>query len=1026
MAATIKPIEAKSVHQIQAGQVIVDLCSVVKELVENALDADATTIEVRFKNYGLDSIEVQDNGTGISEANHESLALKHYTSKLSTYDDLSELQTFGFRGEALSSLCALSSFTVNTAQAHEAPKGKRLQFETSGKLKSTSFIATQKGTTAIVENLFAKLPVRQKELSKNIKREYGKVLGLLHAYACISTEVKFTVKNTIPKARSAVVFSTKGNATTRDNIANVYGAKMLSQLIELDMKLDFQSTLTQLSRSDVDCTKVSVVGHISKPVFGEGRQTPDRQMFFVNGRPCGLPQIAKAINEVYKSYNVSQSPFIFADLKMDTNAYDVNVSPDKRTIFLHNATALTDKLKAALTERFDNIDQTVPQSEVQVMKMPAFHQGTVARSVSKCSDDSDTDSKSQIKFPARQGMNVREDIDPGGSEGEDEQDLTPNLLKAHFGNVASKREDEPQRKTTPDPMKLQKAAKQQAEKIAEAIRKQKHISSEMDEDDDMRHINDGPKRQELPKEAKNVDVHVQDFNARINEQQNNKSGDRQVVSREIDQEVSTAKRAQNDKGIVSNAFDRMRPRRLSPEIATITIGDRTVTRMIGTPKVDHSLGAHAKRSPNKPLSQFSQSLQKFDIDRDASSLSAYSGEPSKHESADGELDEANKSRYLDSSDTEDEIDGPRNNRQPDYEQRRLKSDADPVRNEASIPLNETTEKAQEEKRVQELIRRAEETKVKIGRDQRQATQALRRGVSKDSTVNYVAISSTNLDVLAEQSISLRSRDLEHFREKRHLAREESLVASEEERLSLTISKEDFGKMHIAGQFNLGFIIALRHKDMSDKTRHKDELFIIDQHASDEKYNFERLQAETVVGNQRLVHPVMLDLTAVEEEIVLENSHALQQNGFVIDADLSGEYPVGQRCQLMTLPLSKETTLGIRDLEELIHLLSETHITTDTASIPRPTKIRRMFAMRACRSSIMIGKTLSKRQMKKVLEHMGMIDKPWNCPHGRPTMRHLISLDDLDGQLWSEGSGLLSDEAEGRKPSTADIWKEYVA
>lgn len=193
--ATIKPIESRSIHQIQSGQVIVDLCSVVKELVENSLDAGATSIEVRFKNYGLDLIEVSDNGEGIAKEDYESIALKHYTSKLSSYDDLLSLETFGFRGEALSSLCALSKFHVVTARAEQAPKGTKLDFETSGKLKNSSVVASQKGTTVTVEGLFQNLPVRKRELEKNIKREYGKVLALLQAYACISTGVKFAVTN---------------------------------------------------------------------------------------------------------------------------------------------------------------------------------------------------------------------------------------------------------------------------------------------------------------------------------------------------------------------------------------------------------------------------------------------------------------------------------------------------------------------------------------------------------------------------------------------------------------------------------------------------------------------------------------------------------------------------------------------------------------------------------------------------------------------------------------------------------------
>jgi len=121
------------------------------------------------------------------------------------------------------------------------------------------------------------------------------------------------------------VFSTRGNPTTRENIINVFGAKTLTALVPLDLKLEIIPTSGGHQRSQIEedtSTKdVHVVGHISRPVFGEGRQTPDRQMFFVNGRPCGLPQVSKAINEVYKSFNVSQSPFIFADIRLNTRKF---------------------------------------------------------------------------------------------------------------------------------------------------------------------------------------------------------------------------------------------------------------------------------------------------------------------------------------------------------------------------------------------------------------------------------------------------------------------------------------------------------------------------------------------------------------------------------------------------------------------------------------------------------------------------------------------------------------------------------
>lgn len=129
-----------------------------------------------------------------------------------------------------------------TAQAHEAPKGTRLDFETSGKLKATSVVASQKGTTVMVEALFANLPVRRRELEKNIKREYTKVLGVLQAYACISASVKFSVSNILAKGKKVVVFATKSNVATRESIANVFGAKTLSALVSMDLRFGLQDT----------------------------------------------------------------------------------------------------------------------------------------------------------------------------------------------------------------------------------------------------------------------------------------------------------------------------------------------------------------------------------------------------------------------------------------------------------------------------------------------------------------------------------------------------------------------------------------------------------------------------------------------------------------------------------------------------------------------------------------------------------------------------------------------------------------
>ncbi|KAJ1971222.1 ATP-binding mismatch repair protein, partial [Dimargaris verticillata] len=139
----MRPMDSMTVHKICSGQVIIDLASAVKEIVENSLDAGATMIEIKFRNYGVDGITVTDNGHGIEPSNYSTLCLKHYTSKLHTFDDLTRIQTFGFRGEALSSLCALANVVVTTATSEQCPQGMQLEFNTAGVLTQQSPVARE-------------------------------------------------------------------------------------------------------------------------------------------------------------------------------------------------------------------------------------------------------------------------------------------------------------------------------------------------------------------------------------------------------------------------------------------------------------------------------------------------------------------------------------------------------------------------------------------------------------------------------------------------------------------------------------------------------------------------------------------------------------------------------------------------------------------------------------------------------------------------------------------------------------------
>ncbi|CVL01888.1 related to DNA mismatch repair protein PMS1 [Fusarium proliferatum] len=972
--ATIKQIDGHTVHQIQSGQVIVDLCSVVKELVENSVDAGATSIggyptvpieqsigsnkwsiltdlptDVRFKNQGLDLVEVADNGSGIAPANYPSVALKHHTSKLSSYSDIATLETFGFRGEALASLCALSIVSITTCQQGQAPKGTKLSFEPSGALKGTAVVAASKGTTVSVERLFHNLPVRRRELERNIKREWNKVIALLGQYACIQTNLKFSVSQQPSKGKRIHLFSTKGNPTTRENIINIFGAKTMTVLVPLDLTLEMHDstggpTLQIDQKHESSSRDVRVVGHVSRPSHGDGRQTPDRQMFFVNGRPCGLPQFSKAFNEVYKAYNNSQAPFILADIQLDTHMYDVNVSPDKRSILLHDQNILLDNLRTSLAALFDSQGYSVPTSQLLPFKNRTEKQSTTNTSFKPLSITSQKpldDSQPEVES------------DGDNYEGSASDKVPLGAWMGREGiNVAAKR---PKRHSV------------------NFCTESKTIRSDE---------NDAGKP--LP---------VRDFNKQLKVNSVMKTGSSPIKRKssellETEPQIPATRPLRRGQVESSHTSPAKTPReKTRSEAATIVIGDEIIQDAASTPDghANNVAVSEDEMEVDDPKPSFGSRLTQIY----AAGSGATEREISFRKERAGKGDEISDSEGTDTNSDSDTSNANKDGKAvsesaiPVAGSDRLEKQTETRDLSDITPLTFAVEPATMDHKTQSL---------KSTVRKKESTAQLLQHLRTDESLIKLVLESWKNNLSPSQDCTTVNEEVTDL-----------AAANAEEKLSLTIARKDFLKMKIAGQFNMGFIIATRPASTKSEedieVAQKDELFIIDQHATDEKYNFERLQEIQTVQSQRLVHPKRLELTALEEEIVLQNIPAIEANGFKVHVDMTGDEPVGSRCEVLALPMSREVTFSITDLEELIALLGEE--SSESKHIPRPSKVRKMFASRACRSSVMIGKALTHGQMETLVRHMAELDKPWNCPHGRPTMRHLCQLDSWDTKGWRD-------------------------
>jgi DNA mismatch repair protein MutL len=305
MSIHILPPEVAS--QIAAGEVIERPASVVKELLENALDARSNTIYISVEGAGKTLIEVADDGIGIPSEELSVAVERHATSKLNSAQDLFNISTLGFRGEALASIGSVSRFIL-TSRSHEADVGARLIVE-GGQAYQVESLGTMVGTVARVENLFFNVPARLKFL-KSDSTERSQIDALVTRYALAYPSVRFQLKQ---DARPA--FQTSGNGDHREVLAGVYGIEIARQMLEVQ---------------SID-EGLSVRGYISP--LSLTRSNRREIIFFVNGRPVQDATLNAALVKAYQNMlMVGRFPMSVLFLELPPESVDVNVHPAKAEV----------------------------------------------------------------------------------------------------------------------------------------------------------------------------------------------------------------------------------------------------------------------------------------------------------------------------------------------------------------------------------------------------------------------------------------------------------------------------------------------------------------------------------------------------------------------------------------------------------------------------------------------------------------------------------------------------------------------
>ncbi|HKK95823.1 MAG TPA: DNA mismatch repair endonuclease MutL [Anaerovoracaceae bacterium] len=341
----IKLLDKNVADKIAAGEVIERPVSIIKELMENSIDAGANSIVVDIKNGGKSYIRVTDNGEGISTEEAETAFLRHATGKISSLEDLNAINTLGFRGEALASISAVTRLKMITKREVDS-EGSKLVIN-GGHVMTKEMTGAPNGTTFVIEDVFYNTPARKKFL-KTDGAEGNKIIDFVSKFALSYPMISIKLIN-----NNITVFATTGDGNYLNNINNVFPNKDYKNLMEVNYEEN----------------GIKVFGYVSNP--GQTKTTKQGQIFFVNGRIVDSKVIDKGIKAGYKERIFSGYPICILFITVNSKTIDVNIHPNKKEIRFHDEKEVINAISKGITE------VVFKQQSIHEFEMPRIREENV-------------------------------------------------------------------------------------------------------------------------------------------------------------------------------------------------------------------------------------------------------------------------------------------------------------------------------------------------------------------------------------------------------------------------------------------------------------------------------------------------------------------------------------------------------------------------------------------------------------------------------------------------------------------------
>lgn len=333
-------LDDATINKIAAGEVIERPASVVKEVVENSIDAGATNITVEIRNGGISYIRVTDNGKGIMQDDMEIAFERHATSKLRQAEDLNEIKSMGFRGEALASIAAIARVEL-ASKTREANNGYKVVIE-GGRILEKEETGCSNGTSITIENLFFNTPVRYKFLKKDFT-ESGYIEDAITRIALVHPEIAIKLINT-----GKTIIQTSGNGDLQSVIYNIYGKDIAENIINVDYQYE----------------DINIKGVIGKPVISRSNRT--NQLFFVNQRFIKDKTLSGAADQAFKGFvTIGKHGFLVLNIEMDPKKVDVNVHPAKLEVRFQDENKMFKAIYHAISDGISKADLVATTSSIE-------------------------------------------------------------------------------------------------------------------------------------------------------------------------------------------------------------------------------------------------------------------------------------------------------------------------------------------------------------------------------------------------------------------------------------------------------------------------------------------------------------------------------------------------------------------------------------------------------------------------------------------------------------------------------------